>query len=261
MIREGLKVYLMLYRSFYNYRTRYFLGLNFFVFQEVFATLQANYYYKTWFHIASGVHRILPENVDEVIMLDVDMLFLDDIQKLWAHFQQMNDSHLIGLAHEQQPVYYHVLTRYREQFPGTLVGKPLPHGNPGVNGGVKLFRLKSMREKSAGELYNSYLDIPGKIRRLADRYHFRGHLGDQDLYTLLCFKHPELFYTLPCQWNRQLCQWWKTEGGYADVFDAYSTCDPPYRILHGNCRTKINHTSYKSFTIYKNPESSVTEPD
>ena len=177
------------------------------------------------------------------------MIFLDDIQNLWAFFQQMDHSHLIALANEQQPVYYHVLTHYRELFPHTLFGKPLPHGKPGFNGGVKLFRLNSMREK--GDLYNSYLDTNGKIRLLADQYNFRGHLGDQDLFTLLGFKHPELFYTLPCQWNRQLCQWWKIHGGYEDVFDLYWKCKPPYNILHGNCRTKIKHKSYINFVNKK----------
>ncbi|KAK7085267.1 Xyloside xylosyltransferase 1, partial [Halocaridina rubra] len=43
-------------------------------------------------------------------------------------------------------------------------------------------------------------------------YSFQGHLGDQDLYTLIAFDYPELFYTLPCGWNRQLCEWWRNHG-------------------------------------------------
>lgn len=77
--------------------------------------------------------------------------------------------------------------------------------------------------------------------KLTDRtqhYGFHGHLGDQDLYTLIALDHPEVFYTLPCGWNRQLCVWWR-DHGYKNVFDEYFTCDEELKIIHGNCKTPI----------------------
>lgn len=70
------------------------------------------------------------------------------------------------------------------------------------------------------------------------RYSFRGHLGDQDFYTLLGFEKPSLFHVLPCTWNRQLCQWWKDKG-YENIFHKYFDCLGTVKIWHGNCDTPI----------------------
>eukprot|EP00111_Clytia_hemisphaerica_P010414 TCONS_00030432-protein len=213
--------------------------------KELFTTAINTYYSKSLFHLVPGLHRILPVTVDKVIAFDIDILILDDIQNLWDYFGNFSNDHLMALANEQQPVYYHLTNTYREESFDTIVGKPKPHGKPGLNGGVKLFNLESMR---TNKVYNSLLDNPSKLVNLADKYSFRGHLGDQDFYTLLSFEYPEWVLELPCSWNRQLCQWWK-EYGYRDVFELYSNCKEPYFILHGNCKTKINHTEFHDFLV------------
>ena len=132
-------------------------------------------------------------------------------------------------------IYFrHVLWSYRQKNPGTKVGGPPPDGKAGFNSGVKLVNLEEMRES---QIYNELLH--GKnASRLATKYEFKGHLGDQDFYSLVSFDYPDLFYTLPCQWNRQLCTWWK-DHGYKDVFDLYFKCSPPFYVIHGNCNTPI----------------------
>ena len=70
-------------------------------------------------------------------------------------------------------------------------------------------------------------------------YSFKGHLGDQDLFTLIALDYPEIFYTLPCSWNRQLCEWWRHRGGHSLVFDDYFKCTESIKIIHGNCKTSI----------------------
>ena len=87
-------------------------------------------------------------------------------------------------------------------------------------------------------LYKTYLSDPTRLRQLAEKYYFKGHLGDQGFYTLLSFNHPELFYILPCSWNRQLCTWWKDKG-YEGVFDLYHNCEGYINVYHGNCGTPI----------------------
>lgn len=75
------------------------------------------------------------------------------------------------------------------------------------------------------------------VFHFVNRYRFKGHLGDQDFYTLLSFERPEFFYTLSCGWNKQLCQWWRDKG-YSEVFDKYFSCvDDEVKIWHGNCDT------------------------
>ena len=117
----------------------------------------------------------------------------------------------------------------------TLIGDPPPNGLTGFNSGTILLDLKAMRDSV---VYNRYIDNIQYLKKLIQKYNFKGHLGDQDFFTLLSFDHMDLFYTLPCQWNRQLCQWWKNDG-YKNVFDSYFNCTPPYHILHGNCDSPI----------------------
>lgn len=128
----------------------------------------------------------------------------------------------------------HTFWQYRKENPKSHVGDPPPDGLPGFNSGVMLLNLEAMRRST---LYNQLLE-PGRIAQLAEKYHFRGHLGDQDFFTMIGMEHRELFYLLPCGWNRQLCTWWR-EHGYGDVFQLYYHCDGPVHIYHGNCNTPI----------------------
>lgn len=97
-----------------------------------------------------------------------------------------------------------------------------------------LLDLGAMR---ASPLYNQLLE-PSNVAKLADQYRFRGHLGDQDFFTMIGMEHPELFYSLACGWNRQLCTWWR-DHGYGDVFQLYYHCGGPVYIYHGNCNSPI----------------------
>ena len=131
-------------------------------------------------------------------------------------------------------VYRHSFWKFRQDHPRTRIGEPPPYGLPGFNSGVLLLDLNRMRQSS---LYNSLLDATA-VSQLGDDFQFKGHLGDQDFYTLVGMRYEQLFYVLPCQWNRQLCRWW-AENGYSDVFDLYHRCDGSIMVYHGNCNTPI----------------------
>ena len=167
-------------------------------------------------------------------MLDVDIKFASDIKHLWAQFDNFKDTNIIGIARDGQPVYRHVFWQYRNENPGTRVGNPPPNGLTGFYSGVLLLDLERMRQS---ELYHSLITAES-VDKLTKKFHFKGHLGDQDFFSLLSMEHEELFYVLPCNWNRQLCQWWR-QHGYADVFDQYYKCDGHIHIWHGNCNTPI----------------------
>ena len=188
-----------------------------------------NYYSKSWFHISPGLHRFIPTNVKKIIALDIDMFVLTDIKQLWECFNYFDSKQMMGFSSEQQPVYFHVTSNFRERNTNTIVGKPKPNGLPGVNGGVKLLHLDKLRKN---RLYNALLNTPIKLLALADKFELRGHLGDQDFFTLLSFEHASWIHLLPCGWNRQLCQWWRLYG-YGDIFDLYNKCPLPHHILHG----------------------------
>lgn len=201
--------------------------------RKFFSSGQKNYYHDAIFFVGPVIYRILPASVKRVIVTDTDLKFLGDIRELAGYFDRFSEYHVMGIAHDAQPVYRHIFSSYRSRNPGTRVGSPPPDGLPGFNSGVMLHHLERMRTNDA---YSSLLNGQ-TVKQLADKYDFQGHLGDQGLYTLLNVEHERLFFVLPCNWNRQLCRWW--ERGYADVFEEYFRCDGPVKIYHGNCGTPI----------------------
>ncbi|CDW55640.1 Glyco transf 8 domain containing protein [Trichuris trichiura] len=178
-------------------------------------------------------HKIFP-NISRLIFLDVDLKFRADVKQLHNLFDQFNEEHIIGLALEQQPVYLNIFSTYRDANPSTHLGSPPPDGFSGFNSGVLLAHMDNMRNSLQ---YNSLLNV-STIDALAKKYAFKGHLGDQDFYTLIAAEHPQLFYRLPCAWNVQLCKWWLRVYG-ADIFDKYRKCDMDVKVYHGNCNSPI----------------------
>ncbi|KAK7496772.1 hypothetical protein BaRGS_00011981 [Batillaria attramentaria] len=200
--------------------------------QHHFSYKGGSYYSHTLFFLSIAIHKLAPPTLRRLIMLDADLQFRADIKHLFDLFEKFEPSNLIGIGYELQPVYRNVLWKYRNEHPGTRLGGPKPDGLPGFNSGVLLLDLEKMR---ASALYNSLLDAV-VMKEMSEKYFFQGHLGDQDFYTLVSFEHEDMFYVLPCTWNRQLCQWWRDKG-FQDVFDDYFSCDGPINIYHGNCNT------------------------
>ncbi|KAL3862296.1 hypothetical protein ACJMK2_008275 [Sinanodonta woodiana] len=201
--------------------------------QKHFSYKPGAYFSDALFFFSIASHVVLPD-LNRVIMLDADLKFNADIKKLWSQFDKFSNKSIIGIARENQPVYRHTFHMYRNANTGTRVGDPPPNGLTGFNSGVLLLALDKMRES---KIYNSVL-ISGEIEKLTQKYMFKGHLGDQDFFTLLSMEYEDLFYVLPCTWNRQLCQWWKNHG-YESVFDLYFKCEGQINIYHGNCNTPI----------------------
>ncbi|XP_017297732.1 xyloside xylosyltransferase 1 isoform X1 [Diaphorina citri] len=194
------------------------------------------YYGNALFYISLGLHKIVPSHQKKIILLDVDIQFKAPISLLYQHFQKFASDTLFGLAKELSPVYFHILQKYRRKYPKSKLGlSTMDNGNQGYNSGVVLMDVEKLRHSSV------YENVTKKsfVQYLSSKYSFVGHLGDQDFYTLLSFEYPELIYTLPCQWNRSLCQWWKYHG-YMDIFDKYFYCPGDIYLYHGNCNTPID---------------------
>ncbi|XP_022223876.2 xyloside xylosyltransferase 1-like [Drosophila obscura] len=210
-----------------------------------------SYYSDSLFFLSLGLHRIADASLNRVILLDCDIVFRSDVRLLFNEFDHFLPHQLYGLAPELTPVYRHILYRYRVRFPKSGFGNPYypinhemgnqhnrnnheRHGYPGLNSGVVLLLLDRIRSSK------SYLEklTNSEVQTLVAKYSFKGHLGDQDFFTLLGYEYPNLIYRLDCVWNRQLCTWWK-DHGYSDIFDAYFRCDGNIKMYHGNCNTRI----------------------
>ena len=193
-----------------------------------------SYYSHSLFFTSLSVHRFFT-TIDKLIFLDIDVQFSADIRELYEQFGKFNPEAVIGIAYEQQPVYRHILHEYRTKLDNkTALGLPPPEGWPGFNSGVLLMDLHKMRESV---IYNSLLKSD-KIDTICKKYFFSGHLGDQDFYTVVSFQFKHLFHVIPCNWNRQLCQWWRYHG-YRDVFEDYFKCDLQIKLFHGNCNSAL----------------------
>ncbi|XP_049443848.1 xyloside xylosyltransferase 1 [Epinephelus fuscoguttatus] len=202
--------------------------------QKHFSAGSGAYYSDAIFFLSVAMHHIMPEGLTRIVQLDLDLKYRTNIRDLFQEFDQFPPGAVIGIAREMQPVYRHTFWQYRKENPQTKVGDPPPEGLPGFNSGVMLLDLGAMRDSA---LYNQLLK-PSNVAKLADQYRFRGHLGDQDFFTMIGMEHPELFHSLACGWNRQLCTWWR-DHGYGDVFQMYYRCDGPVYIYHGNCNSPI----------------------
>ena len=166
------------------------------------------------------------------------MIFMTDIKELFNIFDKFTGENVMAMAHEGQPTYRYRLSWYRVFNPGTPVGGPPPDGRPGFNSGVVLIDLDKAR---TSRTYARYLD-GDVIKQLTEKYFFRGHLGDQDLFTLIGQEKPDLFYVLPCTWNRQLCIHWgnQTNKYGPDIFNSYHNCSGTINVYHGNGNVPIN---------------------
>ncbi|RNA37042.1 xyloside xylosyltransferase 1 [Brachionus plicatilis] len=216
--------------------------------QNHFSHSPTSYYGDSLFFLSIGLHKVFNQNIDKMILLDSDLKFKRDIGDLHALFSNFSSTNLIGIARDGQPVYRHLFWQFRKENLDTRVGNPPPDGLTGFNSGVLLLDLAKMRRS---QLYNQLLTNE-KVDYLTKKYYFKGHLGDQDFFSLVGMEHEELFYVLPCQWNRQLCRWWG-EHGYGDVIDEYYKCDGEIFVYHGNCNTPLPRDSdddeYQSYFV------------
>ncbi|XP_063965400.1 xyloside xylosyltransferase 1-like [Lytechinus pictus] len=204
------------------------------VVQQIVSGNTQGYYNQSIFFLSVAIHRgILPDFVHQIIMIDTDLKFLSDISGLFAHFDKFGDSNVMGIAHDQQPTYRDAFSAYRARYPNTRVGSPAPNGLPGFNSGVVLLDLDRMR---SSQLYNHYLN-PLVAEFISNKYLFKGNLGDQDFYSLIGNERENLFYVLPCSWNRHLCR--KLYDQYAPVFDSYFRCDGKIHIYHASCNSTL----------------------
>ncbi|XP_064634275.1 glucoside xylosyltransferase 2-like isoform X2 [Lineus longissimus] len=124
---------------------------------------------------------ILP-NIDSVIYIDTDVLFMRPIDDLWDHFTKFNTTQIAALAPESEDKATGWYNRFaRHPYYGPL----------GVNSGVMLMNLTGMRAM-------------GWVEKMVA--HFREYKlmitwGDQDLINILFHYHPDKLYIFPCEWN------------------------------------------------------------
>uniref|UniRef100_F1KY88 Glycosyltransferase-like protein n=2 Tax=Ascaris suum TaxID=6253 RepID=F1KY88_ASCSU len=131
---------------------------------------------------------IFPENLKKVVVLDTDLLFVEDIARLWAFWSQMNSAQALAVVENLSDWYIVNASSNR---------KPWPAWNRGFNTGVMLMDLEKLRTMNWTLLWKEVA---------ADNLKEFGatQLADQDIINAVISRKPEIVYKLPCEWNLQM---------------------------------------------------------
>jgi hypothetical protein len=126
------------------------------------------------------IHEFLPLNVSRIILLDVDIIFFDDIYSIWEQFQLFkSDISVLGLAPWYPPVP--IDYKYVGSAPDLYIT------------GVVLFDIKMTRSIKFTQLMSNTTDIALKQFQLKKFW-----TADQTILSLFAMYFPQYIVALPC---------------------------------------------------------------
>ncbi|XP_014834074.1 PREDICTED: glucoside xylosyltransferase 2 isoform X3 [Poecilia mexicana] len=137
--------------------------------------------------------RVILKDVDSLLYVDTDVLFLRPMDDIWMFLKSFNGSQLAAMAPEHEVSKIGWYSRFaRHPF----------YGVTGVNSGVMLMNLTRIRRT----LFKSSLIAGGLLwedllHPLHQKYKNYITWGDQDLLNIIFHYNPENLYIFPCQWN------------------------------------------------------------
>uniref|UniRef100_A0A3Q3JEG0 Glucoside xylosyltransferase 1 n=1 Tax=Monopterus albus TaxID=43700 RepID=A0A3Q3JEG0_MONAL len=136
---------------------------------------------------------LILKEVDSLLYVDTDILFLQPVEDIWALLSQFNLSHLAAMApeHEEPRIgWYNRFARHPY------------YGKTGINSGVMLMNMTRLREKFfKNDMTPVALRWEEILMPLLQKYKLNITWGDQDLLNIIFHHNPESLYVFPCQWN------------------------------------------------------------
>lgn len=197
---------------------------------------------------------LILKEVDSLLYVDTDIIFLQPVEDIWALLSQFNSSHLAAMApeHEEPRIgWYNRFARHPY------------YGKTGINSGVMLMNMTRLREKSfKNDMTTVALKWEEILMPLYQKYKLNITWGDQDLLNIIFHHNPESLYVFPCQWN------------YRPDHCIYgSNCQQADRegvfILHGNRGVyhddkqpafRAVYEAIRKYTFGENMETSLLQP-
>ncbi|XP_073500867.1 glucoside xylosyltransferase 2 [Phyllobates terribilis] len=133
------------------------------------------------------------QDVDSLLYVDTDVLFLRPLDDIWAFLKQFNDTQLAAMAPEHEVPKIGWYSRFaRHPFYGTT----------GVNSGVMLMNLTRIRKQQfKNNMIPAGLTWEEMLHPLYQKYKNYITWGDQDLLNIIFSFNPENLFVFPCQWN------------------------------------------------------------
>uniref|UniRef100_UPI0037E7B778 glucoside xylosyltransferase 1-like isoform X2 n=1 Tax=Semicossyphus pulcher TaxID=241346 RepID=UPI0037E7B778 len=136
---------------------------------------------------------LILKEVDSLLYVDTDILFLRPVEDIWALLSQFNSSHLAAMApeHEEPRIgWYNRFARHPY------------YGKTGINSGVMLMNMARLRENFfKNDMTTVALKWDEILMPLLQKYKLNITWGDQDLLNIIFNQNPESLYVFPCPWN------------------------------------------------------------
>ncbi|ESO85785.1 hypothetical protein LOTGIDRAFT_130505 [Lottia gigantea] len=169
------------------------------------------------------VPQILTD-VDSLIYVDSDVLFISSIDQLYHHFTLFNSTQLAGFTLESEDLATGWYNRFaRHPYYGVV----------GVNSGVMLMNLTRLRQSQ----------FLSSVKRYYDEYHLKLTWGDQDLINIYFHYFPHQIFILSCEYNYR-----------ADHCMYMSVCkkseEDGVKLLHGSRRIFFNEKQPAFKAVY-----------
>lgn len=185
--------------------------------------------WKTLFKPCAAQRLFLPDlltDIDSVLYVDTDTIFLAPLSITWNLFKQFNATQVSALSPEHEDPNVGWYNRF---------AKHPYYGNLGVNSGVMLMNLTRMRQFQ----WSKYV-LP-----IYNKYKHKISWGDQDIINIIFHYQPEKLYVFPCLFNYR-----------PDHCMYMSVCNPnkEYKgviVLHGNRGYFHNHKQPIFYAIYE----------
>ncbi|XP_077425448.1 glucoside xylosyltransferase 1 isoform X2 [Vanacampus margaritifer] len=138
-------------------------------------------------------NALILKEVDSLLYVDTDILFLQPVEDIWAFFSQFNASQLAAMALETEDLRIGWYNRFaRHPY----------YGSAGINSGVLLMNMTRIRETFfKNDITTVALKWSEILMPLLQKYKLKIPWGDQDLLNIIFHHNPESLYVLPCQWN------------------------------------------------------------
>ncbi|XP_012874175.1 PREDICTED: glucoside xylosyltransferase 1 [Dipodomys ordii] len=137
--------------------------------------------------------RLILKEVDSLLYVDTDILFLRPVDDIWSLLKKFNSTQIAAMApeHEEPRIgWYNRFARHPY------------YGKTGVNSGVMLMNMTRMRRKYfKNDMTTVRLQWGDILMPLLKKYKLNITWGDQDLLNIMFFHNPESLFVFPCHWN------------------------------------------------------------
>jgi UDP-xylose:glucoside alpha-1,3-xylosyltransferase len=128
--------------------------------------------------------QLLPQ-VERIIYVDVDIIFLSQPLNLWLHFEHFNAEQVAGCVSE-------AVSPRLDWYP--RFAKHPFYGPSGLNSGVMLLDLQRLRQ--------SKVSWESAINLILNKWERLLTWGDQDIINIFFSEHENMHYDgLDCRWN------------------------------------------------------------